>query len=452
MSSKYQLRESILALLERIEGSNGYSHILIDQEIRKKQFTPKDQALLTEVVYGTVQRKLTLDHYLDDYIDHRKKISPWVRMLLRMSVYQMCFLDRVPSHAIIHEAVEIAKKRGHKGIGSFVNGVLRNLQRNGVPDIKNLQPLDRRISIETSTPEWLVTRWLSMYGEKTTIDMCTENLTHKQMSVRIQSIKISREEAMEQLMQEGIKTEASRISDDGIIVLEGNVLNTALFQNGFLTVQDQGSMLVGSIMKVENGMHVLDCCSAPGGKTTHIAEKMNGTGTVFAYDIQKNKIHRLKKRAEQLELGNIHAEEGDARQLQKKHPHKSFERVLVDAPCSGLGVIRTKPDIKYQKEEADIQRLATIQKDILHHVAPLIKQDGYLIYSTCTVDKEENENVVQTFLHEHPEFMVDETFFSELPSALDGCQGITEWGVQIFPQTIGSDGFFLTRLKKATNI
>lgn len=448
MTSKYQLRETILTLLERIEGSSGYSHILIDQEIRKNQFSPKDQALLTEIVYGTVQRKITLDYYLNDYIDNRKKVSSWVRVLLQMSIYQMFFLDRVPSHAIIHEAVEIAKKRSHKGIGSFVNGVLRSIQRNGVANIENMQPLEKKISIETSTPEWLVSRWLKMYGEEVTIDMCTENLVHKQMSVRVQTIKLTRDKAMAQLLQEGIKTEPSRISEDGLIVMEGNILNTTLFQNGCLTVQDQSSMLVGTIMKVKEGMHVLDCCSAPGGKTTHIAEKMNNTGTVFAYDIQKNKIKRLKKKAQQLDLTNIHAEEGDARKLQEQHQNERFERILVDAPCSGLGVIRSKPDIKYHKEEADIYRLSTIQKNILDHVAPLVKQGGYLVYSTCTVDKEENENVVQSFLHEHPEFTVDGTFFSELPPLLEKSQGRTEWGVQIFPQTIGTDGFFLTRLKR----
>lgn len=435
-------------LLERIEEKSGYSHILIDAEIKKKQFSIRDQALLTEVVYGTMQRKITLDYYMDTYIHKGKKLSSWVRMLLRMSIYQMVFLDKVPTHAIIHEAVEITKKRSHKGTASFVNGVLRSMQRKGIPSTDNLEPIEKKISIETSTPEWLVSRWLSMYNEKVTIEMCSENVLHKQMSVRVQSIKITRDKAMEKLQHEGIKTDKSSLSKDGLIVLEGNVLNSSLFEKGYLTVQDQSSMLVGEIMQLENDMSVLDCCSAPGGKTTHIAEKMNNTGEVYAYDIQKNKIKRLREKTEKLNLTNVISKQGDARKLQESHPTESFDRILVDAPCSGLGVIRTKPDIKYHKEEADIYRLATIQKDILHQISCLVKPDGNIIYSTCTVDKEENEGVIEAFLHDHPEYEVDDTFFTELPQILQNSPGRTRWGIQIFPQTCGTDGFFLTRLHR----
>src|SRR5699024_1858489 len=216
-----------------------------------------------------------------------------------------------------------AKKRAHKGTGSFVNGVLRSLQRKGVPKTDNVEPVEAKISIETSTPEWIVSRWLSMYNEKITTEMCSENLFHKRLSVRVQSLKISRDKAMEKLFNEGIKTEKSTLSSDGLIVLEGNVITSSLLQNGYLTVQDQSSMLVGDIMQLENDMSVLDCCSAPGGKTTHIAEKMNNTGKVYAYDIQKNKIKRLREKAKTLELMNIFAEQGDARKLQEKHPEES---------------------------------------------------------------------------------------------------------------------------------
>src|SRR5699024_10865995 len=180
-------------------------------------------------------------------------------------------------------------------------------QRRGVPKTETLAPLEKRISIETSTPQWLVSRWLTMYSEKITTEMCTENLVHKRMSIRVQSLKITRDSAIKRLSDEGIKTEKSKISDDCLIVLEGNVLTSSLFLDGYLTVQDQSSMLVGEIMQLENGMSVLDCCSAPGGKTTHIAEKLNNTGKVYAYDIQKNKIKRLREKADMLDLTNIHS-------------------------------------------------------------------------------------------------------------------------------------------------
>lgn len=448
MTFNYQLRDIALTLLLRIEADAGYSHILIDREIKKKQMATKDQALLTEIVYGTLQRKITLDYYIDTYIRTKQNLELWVRMLLRMSIYQIVFLDKIPDHAVIHEAVEIAKKRAHKGLGSFVNGILRSIQRKGVPKTDSLTPIEKKIGVETSTPEWLVTRWLSMYNKEITEAMCQENLLHKPMSVRIQSMKITRSTAKEKLLDEGIKTDESKISSDGLIVLEGNVLTSTLFRKGLLTIQDQSSMLIGELIQLENDMHVLDACSAPGGKTTHLAEKMNDTGKIYAYDLQKNKIKRMRERIVEQGLTNIEANQGDARKLQEKHDTESFNRVLVDAPCSGLGVIRTKPEIKYQKTESDIHNLAGIQKDILHHVAPLLKQGGFLIYSTCTIDKEENEDVVQAFLNDHPEYEVDISFFSELPQLLQEGPGVSEWGVQIFPQTIGSDGFFLTRLHK----
>ena len=448
MASKYQLRETMLKLLTRIEEKSGYSHILIDQEIKKQPFSPKDQALLTEVVYGTTQRKITLDYYINTYVHSGKKVAPWVRMLLRMSIYQMVVLDRIPAHAVIHEAVEIAKKRSHKGIGSFVNGVLRNVQRKGVPETDYLTPLEKKISVETSTPQWLVSRWLSMYQEAITTEMCAANMLHKKITVRVQSLKITRDMAMKRLSDDGIQTEKSKFSKDGLIIREGNILRSSLFQEGYMTVQDQSSMLVAEIMKLKNDLSILDCCSAPGGKTTHIAEKMNNTGNIQAYDIQKNKIKRIREKAETLGLTNVFAEQADARTLQEKHQAESFDRVLVDAPCSGFGVIRTKPDIKYHKKEADIYNLANIQLDILNHVSPLVKKNGNMIYSTCTVDKTENENVIQAFLHEHPEYEIDNTFFHELPDFLMDSPGRSEWGMQLFPQSYGTDGFFLTRLIK----
>src|SRR5699024_9687608 len=282
MASKYQLRETMLKLLTRIEEKSGYSHILIDQEIKKQPFSPKDQALLTEVVYGTTQRKITLDYYINTYVHSGKKVAPWVRMLLRMSIYQMVILDRIPAHAVIHEAVEIAKKRSHKGIGSFVNGVLRNVQRKGVPETDYLTPLEKKISVETSTPQWLVSRWLSMYQEDITTEMCAANMLHKKITVRVQSLKITRDMAMKRLSDDGIQTEKSKFSKDGLIIKEGNILRSSLFQDGYMTVQDQSSMLVAEIMKLKNDLSILDCCSAPGGKTTHIAEKMNNTGNIQA--------------------------------------------------------------------------------------------------------------------------------------------------------------------------
>ncbi|ASN05817.1 16S rRNA (cytosine(967)-C(5))-methyltransferase RsmB [Virgibacillus necropolis] len=442
------LREIILDLLLRIDGDSGFSHLLIDHEIKRNQVTERDAGLLTEIVYGTLQRKLTLDYYLKPYINSDKKMKPWVSMLLRMSVYQMAFLDKVPDHAIIHEAVEIAKQRGHKGIAALVNGVLRNIQRNGYPDTSTIDRPSTKISIETSHPEWLVERWIDMYGIDITKQMCEANLERKGTSVRIQPMKISREEAMRRLEELNFEVEESMFSSQGIVVNKGNILKTTLFKEGYVTVQDQSSMLVAEMLDPKSDMVVLDACSAPGGKVTHIAEKMNDQGKIHAYDLHAKKARSINDKAKTLNLTIIDAKQADARKLQDVHKDESFDRILVDAPCSGLGVIRGKPEIKYTKQESDIDNLAQIQFDILNEVAPLLKESGYLMYTTCTVDKVENNQVVNSFLESHPEYRIDQTFFDDLPSFLATGVGISDEGLQLFPHTHHTDGFFLTRFVK----
>lgn len=439
------MRSSILEILIRIEKDTGYSHLLIDQEMKKRHIPAKDQGLLTEIVYGTLQHSIRLDYYLDHFINKKKKLDLWVKILLKMSLYQMVFLDRVPDHAIIHEAVEIAKTRGHKGIASLVNGILRSAQRQGVPSIDQIEDETKRLAVETSHPVWLVRRWIKAYGYETTAGMCRANTTHKPLSVRVQPLRIDREEAIRILTEQGFQVRTSTFSDQGLIIDKGNILNSDLFRQGFLTIQDQSSMLPAEMLKLAPGLRVLDACSAPGGKATHIAEIMENKGKVHAYDLHQKKIKLIDQKAKGLQLNIIHAEAKDASKLGEFHEAERFDRILVDAPCSGLGVIRGKPEIKYNKEEKDIQRLAQIQYDILEAVAPLLKKDGLLVYSTCTVDKEENEEVVRRFLHNNTNFSMDKNFFEELPSMLKTSIGMSAYGLQLFPQMFNTDGFFLTR-------
>jgi len=450
--SKHILRSTMLDVLLRID-AGGFSHLLIDHQIKAKHIDPKDEALLTEVVYGTVQRKLTLDYAVSHFAKQPDKLKPWVRALLRMSMYQMVYLDRVPDHAVIHEAVEIAKERGHKGIASLVNGVLRSVQREGMPSASDIADPVKRLSIETSHPEWLVKRWIEQYGQETARRMCESNLVKKPLAVRVQPLRISREEAIRRLKEEGYETSESLLSEQGIIIEKGNVLRSELFKKGMLTVQDQSSMLVAEMLDLEPGYTVLDACSAPGGKTTHIAEKMHDEGTVCAFDIHEKKAKLVTRKAEELGLSIIEAKGYDARKLGEQFADETFDRILVDAPCSGLGVARGKPDIKYSKREEDIYSLAQIQATILSSVAPLLKKTGKMVYSTCTVDKTENEEVVRRFLTDHPDYQLDESFFDELPAVLQGSPGLSQYGLQLFPQTLDTDGFFLVRfVRKAGSV
>ncbi|MDL4840013.1 16S rRNA (cytosine(967)-C(5))-methyltransferase RsmB [Aquibacillus rhizosphaerae] len=447
--TKYLLRNTALDILIRVGEGGGFSHLLINQAIEKKGLSDRDEALLTEIVYGTIQRKLTIDYYLSHFIKGNKKLDSWVKWLLYMSIYQMTYLDKVPDHAIIHESVEIAKKRGHKGISSMVNGVLRSLQRKGLPLFEKVTDPVQRLGIETSHPFWLVKRWVDMYGFDVTEEMCKTNLHHKPISVRVQPMKISREDAIERLQDQGFEVEISNFSNQGLIITQGNVLRSNLFYDGYVTIQDQSSMLVAEMLQLQEEMTVLDACSAPGGKATHIAEKMSNKGVVFAYDLHEKKAKLVGKKALELDLSIINAKQADSRDLASYHEESSFDRILLDAPCSGLGVLRGKPDIKYSKSEQDIEKLASIQIELLESVSSLLKKDGKLLYSTCTVDKHENDNVIEKFLASHQDFEVDSSFFDGLPEIIKkNSIGISKWGVQLFPQEFDTDGFFLTRLKK----
>lgn len=441
------LRKTALELLTRIEKGNSFSHLLISDAIDKSELNNQDENLLVEIVYGTVERKLTLTYYLSPFINQNKKMDSWILTLLQMSVYQMKFLDKVPDYAIINEAVEIAKQKGHRGTGALVNGILRNLQRNGVPNFDTIKDPVIRLSIETSHPEWLIKIWISDYGYDITKQICESNLTRKPMTLRTQILKNDQEDLINQLENIDIKAKKSLVTKQGIIIEAGNVIKTSVLGLGNATIQDESSMLVSEILNVKPEMKVLDCCSAPGGKTTHIAEIMEDRGQVIAHDLHQNKIKLVKSHAERLNLSIIEASPADARNLTETHELKSFDRILIDAPCSGLGVIRSKPDIKYNKSKEDIEKLQTVQQDILEETSKLLKKDGQLVYSTCTINILENEQVIKNFLTEHPEFEVDPNFISELPEVVSQNSRVTEYGIQLFPYTINSDGFFMSRLQ-----
>lgn len=441
------LRKTALELLTRIEKENSFSHLLISETIDKSELNIQDENLLVEIVYGTIERKLTLNYYLSPFINQNKKMDAWILTLLQMSVYQMEFLNKVPDYAIINEAVEIAKHKGHRGTGALVNGILRSLQRKGVPNLDSIIDKVKRLSIETSHPEWLVKLWISDYGFETAKNICESNLTRKPMTIRAQILKNDRKDLLNQLANINVEAKESSVTKQGVIIESGNVIKTSILGLGNATIQDESSMLVTETLNTKPGMEVLDCCSAPGGKTTHIAEIMGDKGRIVAHDLHKNKIKLVKNHADRLNLSIIEASPCDARNLTEIHEKESFDRILVDAPCSGLGVIRSKPDIKYNKSFADIEKLQTVQQAILEEAFKLLKKDGQLVYSTCTINILENEHVIEEFLNHHPEVEVDSRFIDNLPQSVLENSRLTDFGIQLFPYTANSDAFFISRLK-----
>ena len=418
----------------------------MNNAINKNEIDKKDIGLLTELTYGTLQRKMTLDYFLSPFLTKNKKMESWVRQLLRLTIYQMVYLDKIPDRAAIFEAVEIAKRLGHKGISGLVNGVLRSIQREGLPSFEEIENPLERLSIRTSHPLWLVKRWVDQFGFEETTVMCELNLTPPMMTGRVNRTKTNREECLEILRAEGFEVEASTVVPEAILCMKGNLAHSKAFKNGLLTIQDESSMIVALALGVSENNHVLDACAAPGGKSTHIAEKLNGTGEVISLDLHEHKVKLIRENASRLGLSNIQTKALDSRNALDFFEKESFDRILLDAPCSGLGVMRRKPDMKYTKKEEDLLQLQNVQKTLLESVSTLLRKNGILVYSTCTIDQEENQNVVVDFLQKHSEYEFDDAFINRVPEKIRPL--VKNGEVQILPQYFNSDGFYIACLRK----
>ncbi|AEB24022.1 MULTISPECIES: 16S rRNA (cytosine(967)-C(5))-methyltransferase RsmB [Bacillus] len=443
---KINVRELALEALEKLEQNQAYSNLLLTSVIKTNTLSDQDRGLLTELVYGTLQNKIALDYMLKPFIRKPNKVKPWVIQLLRLSAYQMEYLEKIPDRAAIHEAVEIAKKRGHKGIASFVNGILRSLQREGAPSFAEIEDPVLRLSTETSHPEWLVKEWVEAYGFETAEKICRIHLVPPKQTLRVNRIKADKETLLNEMENAGLEAEAGDLSPDAIKLLKGSIASTEFFQNGQVSIQDESSMLVARALDPKPGETVLDACAAPGGKSAHIAELMKNEGSLTSLDLHRHKVKLIQEGAERLGLTIIDAQTMDARKAGDAFGAERFDRILVDAPCSGFGVIRRKPDMKYTKTPEDSRRLSEIQLGILREIAPLVKKGGTLVYSTCTMDRTENEEVMHAFIQEHPEFEPDLSLEKRLPEKARPF--VQDGSLQILPHYFGTDGFFISSMRK----
>lgn len=437
------VRDAALTILLAVDEKQAYSNLLLHQTIEKYHIDAKDRGLLTELTYGTLQYKLTLDYYLEPYV--RGKLDTWVRWLLRLALYQIAYLDKIPDHAAVNEAVEIAKHRArHGGIAATVNGILRSILRNGLRETTDIKDTAQRIAIETSHPEWLVRRYIDGFGVEITEDMLIENNFPPLQTVRVNATKADTRGGLEALWEEKYAVRRSENVPECLHVIEGQPARSQAFADGIITIQDESSMLPAYALDVQPGMRVYDMCAAPGGKTTHIAEKMNNEGELIATDLHKHKIKLIQENADRLGLTIIKPHVLDGRKATDEFEAASFDRILVDAPCSGLGVIRRKPDIKYTKTEEDFASLHKIQIDLLDAAYELLKPQGKMVYSTCTIDKMENNGTVEAFLAKHPDMQL-----APVENAPEAAVGLREEGMmQVFPQQFNSDGFFVASFVK----
>ncbi|WP_245625190.1 16S rRNA (cytosine(967)-C(5))-methyltransferase RsmB [Paenibacillus stellifer] len=443
-------RETALDVLLRVEQEGAYSNLQLNSSLQKAGLSREDAGLATELVYGTLSRLNTLDFMLDQFVSKGvAKLQPWVRCLLRMSLYQIVYLDRIPSHAAVNEAVNLAKKRGHQGISGMVNGVLRSALRTGeLPALPSGLDEAERISLEHSHPLWLVKEWIGRFGAETAEAICRADNEPPAVSVRVNTTMTARDKLLLEMREQGLDAFPSQLSPFGIVVRGGgNLALSDWYRDGVLSIQDESSMLVAEALSPEPGMKVLDCCSAPGGKTSHIAELMEDQGSIVACDLYPHKAELVAQQAERLGLGSIETIAIDALELPQRYPAMSFDRILLDAPCTGLGVIRRKPDLKWSKTPGDRIEISRLQRRLLNGAAELLKPGGILVYSTCTIGSAENEENVKDFLSSHPEFVSSDQD-SPLAERLGSLLSADQPGMQILPQQFGSDGFYIAVLRR----
>lgn len=437
-------RELALQTLTDILIDGAYSNHALSEQIEKNELTVQDKNFMTELVYGTLQHEQLLNFYVTPFFNG--KVKAWVRILIQMTLYQMLFLDSVPEHAAISEAVKIAKKRGGQFNGKLVNAILRELTRTPLPSLDTIKDEADRLAVETSHPLWLIKLWSKQFGWEKTIQMARANNERVNVTIRVNGVRGTREELKQKLESEGITCEYGNLSQDALVILKGNVIKTKAFEQGWFYVQDESSMLVARALKPKHHSKVLDTCSAPGGKTTHVAELMRQTGTVYAHDVYEHKIKLIEDNVKRLGLTNVVATLQDATTLNERYESDSFDAVLVDAPCSGLGILRRHPEVKITKQPSDLDEIMMIQKKILNTVAPLVKVGGTLVYSTCTVNRKENDKMVEQFLAQHPEYELDPTLVNRLPEVLH--EQTKNGMVQLFPGDYQTDGFFIACLKR----
>lgn len=438
-------REIAIKILNEVHEEGAYANVALARHLRKADLSDQDRRFVTELVYGAVKAGDTLDWILRRYVNRPlKKISPMVREILRLGLYQIFYLDKVPASAACNTAVELTKKYSHAGTVKFVNAVLRTAVREPekakFPEGKG--KATEGLALRSQHPYWLVKRWVKQFGFEEAEKLCDFDNGQPVLSVRTNTLKTGRTELMQALEQAGAEVQESQWTPEGVLVTEHGALDKlAPLQDGLCQVQDESSMLVAHVVNPQPGELIIDCCSAPGGKTTHMAALMHNEGRIVAGDIYEHKLERIEENAQRLGIDIIEPTLLDAREVGEEYEDMA-DRVLVDAPCSGLGVLRRKPDARWNKSAEEIAALPPLQGEILDSAAKALKAGGVLVYSTCTIDRSENDAVVEAFLARHPEFTLEQTG-DFLPVKRE------EQMVQLYPQRDGTDGFFIARMRKA---
>lgn len=412
-------REIALDILLKYKQHQSYLNLTMNTYFKHNDLSRQQKDLITRIVYGTVQNMLYLQYQLEPHI--KTRVKSFEKMLLLMSLYQHYFMNQIPDYAIVNEAVALAKKKKGIKTSQFVNAVLKNafLHQRSVDHLKELE----RLSIMTSHPLWLVKMLNKQYGFEITQKICFADNEVPFKSARVNTLKISRDQLLEDPLWE-----KGQLSPDGIYYHGGNIAETVAFQQGFVTIQDESSQMVARLLHPLPHEKVLDMCCAPGSKTSHLAQLMQNQGQIYAYDLYEHKIALVKEQMQRLSIDIVNVKAYDSTALIQIHEPRSFDKILLDGPCSGLGVLSRKPEIKYQ-DSSIMDEIIQIQKKLLENAYVLLKNGGNIVYSTCTINKKENEKQIQAFIQKHPDMKIIEE-------------------KTILPYMYHSDGFYMCLLEK----
>ena len=451
MAYSVNLREIILGMLMEVTEGEAYSHVTLAQTLEKYQYLDKrDRAFLSRVTEGTLENLIQIEYIIECFSKVPiYNMKPVIRNILRMSIYQLKFMDSVPDRAVVNEAVRIAQKHGFYNLKGFVNGVLRAAAR-GMDEVSYPKAEDNPLeylSIRYSMPQWILKSWIDQFGFGDVEKICASFQTERPTTVRIRTQNASREEIISSLASEGVTVQQHPYLDYALKISGYNYLQAlTAFREGWIYVQDVSSMLVCEIAAPNWGDYCIDVCAAPGGKSLHLADRLKGSGYVEARDISEHKVERMEENIDRLNIINMQAAIKDATEFDQKSFHKA-DIVLCDVPCSGLGVIGKKQDIKYKMNPTRQEELVRIQRRILGVSQNYVKPGGVLIFSTCTIGVDENQMNLKYFLENYPFSL--ESIDPYLPEELRS--RTTAGGyLQLLPGVHDSDGFFMARLKRST--
>ncbi len=436
-------RHLAIQILDRVFRSDSFADLVLDRALKQQDFNPADRALTTELVYGTLRWRKWLDWVLHrTYHGDWLKMPPRIRLTLEVGLYQILFLDKIPDHAAVDESVKIAIEERGMVWARVVNGMLREIIR--YPKFREPPSMDdvpvHAIAVTWSHPEWIVEKWIEYWGVERTISICKANNERPKLGVRVNRLQGEREEVREAMRSLGIEAQLSQFLDDFLVIDKGaGLFPSEIFQNGFVSIQDESAGIVARLVNPKPGEQIIDLTSAPGGKSMHMAERSRDKAIIVAADLHRVRLKKVIENKNRLGIKNVYPVLSDGR----RPGMKPVDKVLIDSPCSGLGVLRRRGEMRWRRSEADITKILGVQRALLKSGASLVKPAGTLVYSTCSILPEENQEMVEEFLDQHPNFIVEDA-----GQFVDRRLVSDEGYVATFPDQHGIDGSFAVRMKR----